>query len=62
MVPEDLSDLNSLNGTGVNGTMLGTNETVEIFDGDVILMADTPLTFKSGSTEKAMQYRSTAGF
>lgn len=57
-----LSDLNSLNGTGVNGTMLGTNETVEIFDGDVILMADTPLTFKSGSTEKAMQYRSTAGF
>lgn len=57
-----LSDLNSLNGTGVNGTMLGTNETVEIFDGDVILMADTPLTFKSRGTEKAMQYRSTAGF
>lgn len=40
-----LSDLNSLNGTGVNGKMLDANETAEILDGDIISLANTSLTF-----------------
>jgi pSer/pThr/pTyr-binding forkhead associated (FHA) protein len=41
-----LSDLNSLNGTGVNGRMLEANETVEICNGDTISLAQTALTFQ----------------
>ena len=44
-----ISDLNSLNGTGVNGKMLEANETVEISDGDIISLADTMLTFQAGA-------------
>lgn len=41
-----LSDLNSLNGTLLNGRMLDANETAEIHDGDVITLAETSLTFQ----------------
>lgn len=40
-----LSDLNSLNGTVINGSVLEANETVEIKDGDIISFADTSMTF-----------------
>ena len=42
-----ISDLNSLNGTGLNGRLLEANETAEISSGDVISLADTALTFYS---------------
>ena len=42
-----LSDLNSLNGTGINGRILEANETAEISNGDVINLADTALTFQT---------------
>ncbi len=38
-------DLNSLNGTAVNGKSLEANETAEIHEGDIISLADTSLTF-----------------
>lgn len=47
-----ISDLNSLNGTGVNGKMLEANETVEISSGDIISLADTTLTFQAAAPEK----------
>ena len=40
-----LSDLNSMNGTGINGKLLDTNDTAEIKDGDIISFAGTSLTF-----------------
>lgn len=40
-----LSDLNSLNGTVINGAVLNANETVEIREGDIISFADTAMTF-----------------
>ncbi len=43
-----LSDLNSLNGTYLNGEMLMTNSTAEISDGDVISLADISFTFQTG--------------
>ena len=43
-----LSDLNSLNGTAVNGKLMDANETMEIADGDVIMLADTALSFQTG--------------
>ena len=47
-----ISDLNSLNGTGVNGKMLEANETAEIYSGDIISLADTTLTFQAAAPEK----------
>jgi hypothetical protein len=40
-----LSDLNSLNGTEINGSPLDANETAEIKEGDKISFADTIMTF-----------------
>ena len=40
-----ISDLNSMNGTGINGRALNANETAEITEGDIISFADTSLTF-----------------
>lgn len=40
-----ISDLNSLNGTAVNGNLLNVNETREIADGDCIELAGTILIF-----------------
>lgn len=42
-----ISDLNSLNGTGVNGRLLDANQTAEIADGDIISLADTDLIFQT---------------
>ncbi|MCR5775601.1 MAG: FHA domain-containing protein [Lachnospiraceae bacterium] len=42
-----ISDMNSLNGTGVNGRLLESNQTVEISGGDIIALADTELTFQT---------------
>ena len=41
-----ISDLNSLNGTGVNGRMLDANETAEISDGDMVSLAGSSFTFR----------------
>jgi hypothetical protein len=41
-----ISDLNSLNGTGVNGRMLDANETAEISDGDRVSLAGSSFTFR----------------
>lgn len=41
-----ISDLNSLNGTGINGTPLDSNETAEIKEGDILSFADISLTFQ----------------
>ena len=40
-----ISDLNSLNGTEINGRSLEADETAEITEGDIISFADTSLTF-----------------
>ncbi|MBQ4241178.1 MAG: FHA domain-containing protein, partial [Lachnospiraceae bacterium] len=41
-----ISDLNSLNGTGVNGRMLDANETAQIADGDRVSLAGSSFTFR----------------
>lgn len=40
-----ISDLNSLNGTGINGKTLDSNETAEITEGDILSFANISLTF-----------------
>ena len=41
-----ISDLNSLNGTGVNGRMLDANETAQLSDGDRVSLAGSSFTFR----------------
>ncbi len=41
-----ISDLNSLNGTGLNGRLLEVNETAEITDGDTVSFANTSYVFR----------------
>ena len=41
-----ISDLNSLNGTGLNGRLLEVNETAEIKDGDTVSFANTSYVFR----------------
>ena len=48
-----LSDLNSLNGTCINGKKLEVNSTAEISDGDRISLADTSFTFRRGTANQA---------
>ncbi len=48
-----LSDLNSLNGTFINGDMIGANAMAEISDGDVISLADISFTFQTGKGNQA---------
>ncbi|MCR5746754.1 MAG: FHA domain-containing protein [Lachnospiraceae bacterium] len=51
-----LSDLNSLNGTGLNGRLIDINETVEIKNGDAITFANTEYRFVSGSYSHEMPF------
>ena len=41
-----ISDLNSLNGTGLNGRLLEVNETAEITNGDTVSFANTSYVFR----------------
>ncbi|MBQ4482847.1 MAG: FHA domain-containing protein [Lachnospiraceae bacterium] len=56
-----VSDLNSLNGTAVNGNLLNINETREITDGDSIELADTVLIFRTGKINGS-SYKEPSGF
>lgn len=44
-----ITDLNSTNGTAVNGYLLQANETVSVKNGDIIYLADAGFTFYEGT-------------